>query len=173
VKEYRDEFFSRHALVLDTCAGRDENPERFETAVSVAASLIAPLGEQPNGPDGLLDLILYADGVRILTAGRGLLSTGAMLETLACVEPQPVHGFEHIADTLTGRAEQQSACLMVLLSWNHARRETVEQLRRMGMPVTLFVIGGAPGPSVGSDAVTIIDPNDPAATMVGGIAAPC
>ena len=165
VKEYRDEYFSRQALLLDTCPAPGDDPARFETAVSVAASLLAPLAEHPNGPDGLLDLILYADGVRVLTAGRGLSSTGAMLELLACVEPQPAAGLAHLADTVTARAPQQSACLCVLLGWDAARRQLVERLRRGGLPVTTLAIAGANAPWTASGDLIPVDPDNPALAL--------
>jgi uncharacterized protein (DUF58 family) len=165
VKEYRDELFSRRALVLDTCPAAGDDPARFETAVSVAASLLAPLGEAPNGPDGLLDLILYADGVRVLTAGRGLLSTAAMLETLACVEPQPAQGFAQLADSMTGRAAQQSVCLCVLLGWDAARRRLVGELRRTGLPVTVLLLAEHGTPSEDSPGTIAVEPRDPASAL--------
>ena len=63
VREYQDEFFVRHALVLDTFS-RTEPGERFEAAVSVAASLACTL----DTGESLLDLhVRRAPGV---TASR-------------------------------------------------------------------------------------------------------
>ncbi len=165
VKEYREEYFSRQTLVLDTCPAPGDDPARLECAISVAASLLAPLAEHPTGPDGLLDLILYAGGTRVITAGRGLLSTAAMLEALACVEPQPAAGFEHLAEAITKGAPQQSACLCVLLTWDAARRGLVRQLRRIGLPVRVLVIAGAEdvGPRA-IDAISV-DPEYPEAAL--------
>ncbi len=167
VKEYRDEYFSRQALVLDTCPPADGDAKRFETAVSVAASLIAPLGERPNGPDGLLDLILYADGTRVLTAGRGLLSIDAMLETLACVQPQPPDGFRQIADTLSARAAQQSACLLVLSAWDDQRRALIEGLRRTDLPVTVLLIGERAAAARSPADCVLVDTEDPGRALNG------
>ncbi|WP_462330028.1 DUF58 domain-containing protein [Thiohalocapsa halophila] len=165
VKEYRDEFFSRQALVLDTCPAAGADPVRFETAVSAAASLIAPLGEQPNGPDGLLDLLLYAEGTRVLTAGRGLMSTAAMLEVLAAVEPQPAAAFAHLAETVTSRAARQSACLCVLLHWDDARRGLVARLRRSGLAVTVLLVDGQDDPAASGEDFIAVDARDPAPAL--------
>ncbi len=166
VKEYRDEYFSRQALVLDTCPTPGDDPARFEAAVSVAASLLAPLGEQPNGPDGLLDLMLYADGTRILTAGRGLLTTATMLELLACIAPQPADHFRHLADTVTARAAQQSACLCVLLGWDDTRRTFVEQLRSGGLPVTVLVVASPEAETDRRPGTITVDPRNPGESLV-------
>ena len=50
VKEYQDEYFDRHALVVDTLLATD-SPQLLESVVSVAASITA--GERPH--DSILD----------------------------------------------------------------------------------------------------------------------
>jgi uncharacterized protein (DUF58 family) len=63
VKEYQDEFFVRHALVLDTFGyGTDEC---FEAAVSLAASLVM----MPRGNESLLDLMFVEERAYTLTQG--------------------------------------------------------------------------------------------------------
>ncbi len=54
VKEYQDEFFVRHALLLDTFPSGDTAP--FEAAVSLAASLVM----MPRSSESLLDLCCSA-----------------------------------------------------------------------------------------------------------------
>ena len=58
VKEFQDEYFTRHALILDTFAvpGGDE---AFEEAVSVAASFACTLLTQ----ESLLDLLFLEKGL--------------------------------------------------------------------------------------------------------------
>jgi uncharacterized protein (DUF58 family) len=55
VKEYQDEFFERHALVLDTGTRRGEDAA-FEEAVAVAASFVHTIDTQ----ECLLDLLFVA-----------------------------------------------------------------------------------------------------------------
>jgi len=66
VKEYQDEFFVRHALLLDTFPSGDT--AAFETAVSLAASLVA----MPRSNESLLDLMFVEKRAYTLTRGRGL-----------------------------------------------------------------------------------------------------
>ncbi|WP_054774801.1 DUF58 domain-containing protein, partial [Methylogaea oryzae] len=82
VKEFRDEYFVRRALVLDTFCppGRTED---FEAAVSVAASLAAADGRG----DALLDLMFVERQAHCFTAGRGVAQISALLEVLAGVQP--------------------------------------------------------------------------------------
>src|SRR5439155_18778234 len=80
VREFEDEFFVRHALVLDTFS---ENPysEIFEEAVSVAASFACAIQTQ----ESLLDLLFVGPQSYCCTACRGLAHTDQMLEILASV----------------------------------------------------------------------------------------
>ena len=67
VKEFQDEFFVRHALVLDTCGAR-RGGRAFEEAVSVAASFACSIQTQ----ESLLDLLFVGPQAYCFTAGRGL-----------------------------------------------------------------------------------------------------
>ena len=80
VKEFADEFFVRHALVLDTF-GDDPHSEAFEEAVSVAASFACTIQTQ----ESLLDLLFVGAEAYCFTAGRGLAHADQMLEILASV----------------------------------------------------------------------------------------
>ena len=82
VKEFEDEFFVRHALVLDTFTGDPRN-ELFEEAVSVAASFACAVLNQ----ESLLDLLFVESKAYCFTAGRGLSHTEQILEILAAVQP--------------------------------------------------------------------------------------
>ena len=80
VKEFEDEFFVRHALVLDTFTDH-QHSEVFEEAVSVAASFACTLPTQ----ESLLDLLFVGPQSYCFTAGRGVAHVEQMLEILASV----------------------------------------------------------------------------------------
>ncbi|MFZ4626125.1 MAG: DUF58 domain-containing protein, partial [Rhodoferax sp.] len=84
VREFQEEFFSRHTLLLDTAAPYPFAPE-FETAVSMAAWLVA----RGRDADSLLDLVFVGDRVHRVTAGRGLGGSDTLLRVLATVAPTP------------------------------------------------------------------------------------
>jgi len=67
VRENEDEFFVRHALILDTFAGAEQE-EIFEEAVSVAASFVCSIQTQ----ESLLDLLFVGAEAYCFTAGRGV-----------------------------------------------------------------------------------------------------
>lgn len=135
VKEFADEFFVRHALVLDTFTDQPHS-EVFEEAVSVAASFACTIQTQ----ESLLDLLFVGPHSYCFTAGRGLGQTDQLLEVLASVQPcreQPFQALEHL---VLDHIDVVSGCVCVLLAWDAERQEFVEKLKAMGMPVLVLVV---------------------------------
>lgn len=139
VKEYQDEFFVRHALILDTFATA-EDAECFEEAVSVAASLVCTVNEQ----DSLLDLMFVEDRAYCMTSGRNVAHTEHMLRVLGSVKASHDKHFSSLSQFVTGHAHAMSGCICVLLAWDEPRQELVFSLRKMGIPLLVLVIS-APG----------------------------
>jgi uncharacterized protein (DUF58 family) len=135
VKEYEDEFFVRHALVLDTFTD-DPRDEAFEEAVSVAASFACTLSIQ----ESLLDLLFVGTEAYCFTAGRGLAHSDHMLEILAGVATcgdKPFSALEHL---VLEHVSTVSGCICVLLSWDAERQEFIRKLREIGVPTLLLII---------------------------------
>jgi uncharacterized protein (DUF58 family) len=142
VKEFEDEFFVRHALVLDTFTD-PMHGEVFEEAVSVAASFACALPTQ----ESLLDLLFIGPQSYCFTAGRGVAHVEQMLEVLASVRActdQPFRALEHL---VLSHVKAVSGCICVLVAWDEERRNFVEKLRGLGLPLRALVIvppGGSP-----------------------------
>jgi len=134
VKEYQEEFFTRHALALDTFAPAEERI--FEAAVSVAASLCDRIGDE----DSLLDLLFVGNQTYCFTGGRGLGGSGQFLEILACVEPCPNASVDALRHALLARVGQLSALVLILLTFDSARRTLVSACQRAGLPLRVLVI---------------------------------
>jgi uncharacterized protein (DUF58 family) len=135
VKEFEDEFFVRHALVLDTF-GDYLQVDVFEEAVSVAASFACTITTQ----ESLLDLLFVGSQSFCFTAGRGLAHADQMLEILAAVQAcrdQPFQTLEHLVIDHIGAV---SGCVCVLVSWDEQRQRFVEKLLRLGIPLLVLVI---------------------------------
>jgi uncharacterized protein (DUF58 family) len=148
VKEFEDEFFVRHALVLDTFTDRSYSAV-FEEAVAVAASFACTVLTQ----ESLLDLLFAGPQAYCFTAGRGLAHADQMLEILAAAQPCPTPSFATLEHLVLNHAGVVSGCICVLLAWDDARRSLVTKLKHLGLPVRVLVIvpagGGAaldPGP---------------------------
>jgi hypothetical protein len=135
VKEFEDEFFVRHALVLDTFMD-DAHSEVFEEAVSVAASFVCTLPTQ----ESLLDLLFVGPQSYCFTAGRGVAHVEQMLEILASVRAcsdQPFRALEHL---VLGHVGVVSGCVCVLVAWDEQRRDFVRKLKALGVPVLVMII---------------------------------
>ncbi len=135
VKEFEDEFFVRHALVLDTFTERPHSDE-FEEAVSVAASFACTVLTQ----ESLLDLLFVGPQAYCFTAGRGLAHADQMLEILASVRACPDQPFSMLEQLVLNHVGAVSGCICVLLAWDAARREFVEKLKALGLPALVLVV---------------------------------
>ncbi|MEX0637962.1 MAG: DUF58 domain-containing protein [Burkholderiales bacterium] len=130
VKEFQDEFFERHALVLDTGTRRGEDAA-FEDAVAVAASFVTTIDTQ----ECLLDLLFVGGELRHYVAGRGQLHAERMLEVLAGVGPSAPQEFDALARAVLEARAKLASCILVLVSWDEARRRLAEALAASGIEV--------------------------------------
>ena len=135
IKEFQDEFFVRHALVLDTFSERGET-EAFEEAVSVAASFACTIPEQ----ESLLDLLFIGSRAYCFTSGRGVSHTEHLLEVLAAVNPAPESNFSTLHDLVIRHAPAVTGCICVFLAWDERRKNLVQRLLAMDMPVLVLIV---------------------------------
>lgn len=135
VKEFEDEFFVRHALVLDTFTPRPFS-DVFEEAVSVAASFACTVLTQ----ESLLDLLFVGPEAFCFTAGRGLAHADQMLEILASVRPCNEQPFNLLETLVVNHANTVSGCICVMLAWDDTRKNFVEKLKLLGLPLLVIVI---------------------------------
>ncbi len=151
VKEFQDEFFVRHALILDTFSSIAQS-EVFEEAVSVAASFACTIRTQ----DSLLDLMFVGPQAFCFTAGRGVAQTEQILEILAAVEICRDKPFRALQQLVMEHVASVSGCICIFLEWDEERQKFVEDLLILGMPVMVFVM-------TASQATTPVDPGPLAA----------
>ncbi len=138
VKEFEDEFFVRHALVLDTFTDHPHS-DAFEEAVSVAASFACTLQTQ----ESLLDLLFVGTEAYCFTAGRGLAHADQLLEILASVHNCPDRPFSVLEELVLDHSAVVSGCICVLLSWDEERRDCVRKIKALGLPVLVFIVVSA------------------------------
>ena len=148
VKEFEDEFFVRHALVLDTFTD-EPGSDVLEEAVSVAASFACTVLTQ----ESLLDLLFIGNKSYCFTAGRGLGTADQMLEILASVRNCADKPFADLEHLVFNHLPQVSGCICVLQKWDQTRRKFINKLKAMSVPVMVFIvvppgggISGAGGP---------------------------
>jgi uncharacterized protein (DUF58 family) len=135
VKEFEDEFFVRHALVLDTFTD-EPHGEILEEAVSVAASFACTVLTQ----ESLLDLLFVGAESYCFTAGRGLGHVDQILEILASVRACGNKPFATLEQLVIGHVAVVSGCICIFQKWDGARKKFVEKLRALGVPVMVMVV---------------------------------
>jgi len=141
VKEFQDEFFVRHALILDTFTELDDMAV-FEEVVSVAASFACTIDTQ----ESLLDLLFIGPQAYCFTIGRGIAHADQMLELLASVKICPDKSFPSLAQLVIEHASSVSGCICIFLDWDDLRRVLVRKLTTLGVPALVLVVRepGAP-----------------------------
>jgi uncharacterized protein (DUF58 family) len=135
IKEYQDEFFVRHALILDTFM-ESVSPEVFEEAISVAASFACTVQTQ----ESLLDLMFVGTEAFCETIGRGQGQIEHFLEILACVRPCYDKAFSALHHHVVSRRPVISGCVCVLLAWDKDRSDFVHNLHVLGLQPVVIVI---------------------------------
>jgi len=135
VRESQDEYFVRHALVLDTFCEASQDA-LFEEAVAVAASFACTVPDQ----DSLLDLLFVGPTTVCVTSGRGVGHAQQMLEVLAAVKPCRESRITELEALVLQHSHTLSGCLMVLLEWDQPRRNLVRRLRALRVPVLVMIL---------------------------------
>jgi uncharacterized protein (DUF58 family) len=151
VKEFEDEFFVRHALVLDTFTN-EPHSEVLEEAVAVAASFACTVLTQ----ESLLDLLFVGNKSYCFTAGRGLGTADQMLEILASAQncaDKPFAALEHL---VFGHLSMVSGCICILQKWDDTRRKFVGKLKLMNVPVMVLIVV-PPGGGISGAGGALVD----------------
>lgn len=138
VREFEDEYFVRHGLVLDTClpSGTDSGDTVFETAVAIAASLI----RSTSLSEALLDLMFVGRQVYAFPWGRGLGGSGTLLEVLACVQPWPGDDVTQLSAHIRAHLDLLSGSILIFLDWDKAREQLAVQIQAAGIPVRVILV---------------------------------
>ncbi len=135
VKEFQDEYFVRHALVLDTFCEASQD-ELFEEAVAVAASFACTVPDQ----ESLLDLLFVGPKTVCVTSGRGVGHAQQMLEVLAAVKPCREPRLPELEALVLQHSAALSGCLLMLMDWDEPRRALVRRLKALPLPTLVMVI---------------------------------
>ncbi len=135
VREEQDEFFVRHALILDTFQ-TNKYSEILEEAIEIAASFTCNLPTQ----ESLLDLMFIGLEAYCFTAGRGLGNQEKMLELLASVNACQDKSFDYLTKTVMTRVSMLSGCICILIDWDEARKKLISYLQELGIPTLVLVV---------------------------------
>lgn len=152
VREYREEYFLRVGVVMDTYAPDRVNgkllsvkallaqDENFERAVSLAAAVSDYMARS----DYIVDLFAAGPNLYHLTAERSLAFLDQILDILACVEASPDEPFATLEPEIAENLAQITTIVCIFLNWDETRRAFVERLRREGTSVRVLVVRDIP-----------------------------
>jgi uncharacterized protein (DUF58 family) len=144
VREYREEYLCRTALIVDTARPapyvwdeiRRPTDAPLEAAISLSAAVADYLAEQ----DFVVDLFAAGPDVYRFRGGRSLGFLENILDILACVEPHYREPFEEFSDELVQEVAEISSAVFILLKWNDRRRELIEAMEIAGVSVRVYLI---------------------------------
>lgn len=138
IREYREEYFLRVGVVLDTHVRRGEpaRSEDFERAVSMAAAVSDYMSRQ----DYIVDLFAAGPNLYHLTAGRSLAYLDQILDILACVDETRVEPFETLEPAILENLSKITTVICIFLDWNETRRAFVERIAQAGNAVKVMVV---------------------------------
>ena len=135
VRQYRDEYFSRYGLILDSFSTSPYS-RVFEEAVSVAASILMA----QDNVNAILDLMFVGDECVTCTAGSGLAGRQRMLEMLASVPTCNDKPFAHLAGLVKKHGSLLSGVVVVLIDFDKERTELIDYLRANKIPVLVLLL---------------------------------
>lgn len=135
VKEEQDEFFVRHALILDTFQSVKYS-EILESAISIAASLASEVQTQ----ESLLDLMFVGNEAYCFTFGRGISHTEKMLEIMASVVACRDKSFDSLIPVVLDQISLLSGCICIFIAWDEQRKKLVNYLNKMGVNTLVLIL---------------------------------
>lgn len=143
VREYREEYYLRVGVVLDTHVPRTApraDRENFEHAVSLAAAVTDYMARS----DYIVDIFAAGASLYRLTAGRSLAYMDQILEILACVDTNPNEPFDTLEPEIVQSLAQITSVVCIFLDWNERRQRFVEELAGQGTGLKVVIVRDRP-----------------------------
>jgi uncharacterized protein (DUF58 family) len=157
VREWREEYFLRVGVVLDThvpLAGPtpsrmflrelkerlpgQSSPAARKAALERAISLCAAVSDSLARQDYIVDLFAAGPTIYHLLAGRSLAYREQILDILSCVEGTPEEPLSRIAPRLSEELDRLTTVICIVLNWDESRRRFVDDLRAQGVGVKVL-----------------------------------
>lgn len=135
IKEFEDEYFVRHALILDTFTGSG-GETLFEEAIRIASSYIRSF----QTDESILDLMLVGRHIYSFSSGRGLAHSENMLEILACAEPSEDKTILELVPALQSGIKNFSGAICIFLDWEAGHRKIYQVFKQSRSPVFIIVL---------------------------------
>jgi uncharacterized protein (DUF58 family) len=142
VREWREEYFMRVAVVLDTHvpAGTRKASEQARAAFEGAISVAAAVSDYMARHDYLLDLFAAGPNLYHLTAGRSLAYLDQILDILAAVRASRTPPFQVLEPELCEHLSRLTSVVCVFTEWDARRRDFARNLEQGGTAVKVVVV---------------------------------
>jgi uncharacterized protein (DUF58 family) len=144
IREYREEYFLRVAVILDThvppSGPVEERRAAFEDAVSVSATIGDYLARQ----EYIVDIFAAGPNIYHLVAGRSLAYLEQILDILACVNENPAESFAELEPEVMENLTRISTVICVFLDWTESRRKFVQNMQQQGTGLKVLIVRDAP-----------------------------
>ena len=135
VKQYRDEYFCRYGLILDSFVSKSYS-KAFEEAVSIAASIMMTQDSEHS----VLDLFFVGSECVTCTVGRGLADRQHMMTIFASVTPCRDKSFTEMTDLVKNHSALLSGIILILIDIDEQRNELINYLAKNNIPAKLIII---------------------------------
>ena len=135
IKEFEDEYFVRHVIILDRILSSG-NETLFESAVSIASSYITPLKTH----EAIFDLMLVGNQAHSFSWGRGLGHSKKMLEILACIEPCEEKTIFELAPAIQADLKKFSSSICIFLGWEEGHEKVYQLFQQALVPIFIIVL---------------------------------
>ena len=143
VREWREEFFERVGVVLDTHVPaqlKGKTRTAREAAFERAVSMTAAIADYMAGREFLVDIFAAGPNLYHLTAGPGLSYRERILDILAAVEKSESNPLEIIEPQIQAFLDQLTTVVCVFIEYGEAQQAFVKNLRQSGAGVKVIVL---------------------------------
>ncbi|MBV9851898.1 MAG: DUF58 domain-containing protein [Armatimonadetes bacterium] len=153
VREYREEYFHRVAVILDTqvtsprkplTPGPSPSQGRGEADFERAVSTCAAISDWLSRREYIVELLAAGPNLYHLTAGRSLAYLDQILDILACLETTPTEPFSTLEPEIQEHLAQITTTICIFLDWDETRRALSLRLQAEGAGVKAIIVRDGP-----------------------------
>lgn len=177
VREWREEYFLRVGVVLDTHVPAPPSSSRLflrevkerlpghasletrRAALERAISLCAAVSDALARQDFIVDLFAAGPTVYHLMAGRNLAYRDQILDILACVESSTEEPLSRIAPRLHAERDRLTTIICIVLDWDETRRRFVDEFRQCGVGVKVLWVSETEDAQATESDIQILPPS--------------
>ncbi len=142
VREFREEYLCRTALVLDTYRRHRVVLRRAaeDAVLEAGISLSAAVADYLASREYLIEFFAAGSEIYRFDAGRSLAYLEDILDVLSCIEPSRSDPFATLSAMIESDKLQMSSAILILLTWDSVRADLVRDLMDAGVAVKVVLL---------------------------------